>query len=49
MEIATDEIEVCTFDQIEQLKQNRIAYDELISAANALETVVKRDYVDVQG
>lgn len=48
MEIATnDSDEVCTYDQIEQLKQHRIAYDELVSAANALETLIKRDYVDV--
>ncbi|MFK7853800.1 MAG: hypothetical protein AB8B79_06800 [Granulosicoccus sp.] len=50
MEIATDDSdESCSFDQIEQLKQYRIAYEELIGAANALETVIKRDYVDVKG
>jgi len=50
MEIANDDSEeVCTFAQIEKLKQHRIAYDELVSAANALETVIKRDYVDVIG
>lgn len=49
MEIANDHSdEPCTFDQIEQLKQYRVAYDELICAANALETVIKRDYVDVK-
>lgn len=50
MEIATDDsVDVCTFDQIEQLKQHRVAYEELVSAANALETVIKRNYVDVKG
>lgn len=42
-----DSDEGCTLDQIEQLRQHRIAYEELVSAANALETVIKRGYVDV--
>lgn len=33
--------------QIEQLKQHRVAYEELVRAANALETVIERGYVDV--
>lgn len=38
----------CTPEQIKQLKQFRMAYEELVSAANALETVIKRGYVDVK-
>ncbi|MBX2881214.1 MAG: hypothetical protein KTR32_14820 [Granulosicoccus sp.] len=50
MEIANnDSDESCNLSQIEQLKQHRIAYEELVSAANALETVIKRGYVDVKG
>lgn len=36
-----------TTKQIEQLKQHRVAYEELVSAANALEAVIERGYVDV--
>ena len=31
--------------QIEQLKKHRMTYEELVSAANALETVIERGYV----
>ena len=49
MEIAnSDTEENCNPEQIEQLKQCRLTYEELVSAANALETVVKRGYVDVK-
>lgn len=34
--------------QIDQLKQFRIAYEELVSAANALETIIDRGYIDVK-
>lgn len=37
-----------TTKQIEQLKQRRVAYEELVSAANALEAVIQRGYVDVE-
>jgi len=36
-----------TPEQIEELRQHRLAYEELVSAANALETVIQRGYVDV--
>lgn len=39
--------EGCNPEKIEKLRQHRIAYEELVSAANALETVIKRGYVDV--
>ena len=49
MEIANnDDDDSCTSSQIEQLKQHRTAYEELVSAANALETIIKRGYVDVK-
>lgn len=49
MEIANNnDGESCTTDQIEQLRLCRIAYEELVSAANALETVISRGYVDVK-
>ena len=34
--------------QIDQLRQFRIAYEELVSAANAMETVIERGYVDAE-
>ena len=40
--------ENCTSEQISKLNQLRMAYEELVSAANALETVIKRGYVDVK-
>lgn len=36
-----------TQEQIEELRVKREAYDELVSAANALETIIQRDYIDV--
>ena len=49
MEIAnSDDDDTCTPNQIEQLRQHRVTYEELVSAANALETVIKRGYVDVK-
>ena len=36
----------CTVQQIEKLRQHRVAYEELVAAANALETVIERGYVD---
>lgn len=35
-------------DQIQQLRQCRETYDELVAAANAMETVIQRDYLDVK-
>lgn len=35
-------------DQIKQLRNFRITYDELLSAVNAMETVIQRDYLDVK-
>ncbi|MEM1145876.1 MAG: hypothetical protein AAGI88_25165 [Pseudomonadota bacterium] len=35
-------------DKIAELEQRREAYDELCSAANALETAVERGYLDVR-
>lgn len=34
-------------EQIEMLRAKREAFDELVAAANALETIIQRDYVDV--
>lgn len=34
-------------EQIEILREKREAFDELVAAANALETIIQRDYVDV--
>jgi len=49
MDIAHDNTDrSCTVEQIEKLKQHRIAFEELIAAANALETVIERGYVDVK-
>lgn len=33
-------------DRIKELKHKREAFDELVAAANALETVIQRDYID---
>ncbi|TCK05919.1 hypothetical protein [Marinobacterium mangrovicola] len=35
-------------DQIKQLKTCRETFDELVTATNALETVIQRDYLDVK-
>ncbi len=35
-------------DQVKQLRQCRETFDELVSAVNALETVIQRDYLDVK-
>jgi len=35
-------------DQINQLRCHRETYEELVAAANALETVIQRDYLDVK-
>jgi hypothetical protein len=35
-------------DQINQLRRCRETFDELVAAANALETVIQRDYLDVR-
>ncbi|MEH6565259.1 MAG: hypothetical protein V7756_08060 [Halopseudomonas sp.] len=35
-------------EQIAQLKARREAFDELMSAANALETAIQRDYLKVR-
>ena len=49
MEIANSETEGdYKAEQIDQLRHYRLTYEELISAANALEIVVKRGYVDVK-
>ena len=49
MDVANSETdETCNYEQIEQLREHRLTYEELVSAANALETVVKRGYVDVK-
>lgn len=37
-----------TAKQIDQLKQFRITYEELVRAANALETIIDRGYVDAK-
>lgn len=39
---------VPTPEQIRQLKSCRETYEELVSAANALEAVIQRDYLDVR-
>lgn len=33
---------------IEQLKEKRLVYEELVAAVNALETVIQREYLDVR-
>ncbi|MFK7893609.1 MAG: hypothetical protein AB8B63_22520 [Granulosicoccus sp.] len=49
MEIASDDNDKsCTQEDIEKLRQHRMAYDELVAAANALEIVIKREYIDVK-
>ncbi|MBT00002.1 MAG: hypothetical protein CMI01_15170 [Oceanospirillaceae bacterium] len=35
-------------DQIRQLRQCRETFEELVTATNALETVIQRDYLDVK-
>jgi len=37
-----------TTDQISQLKAKRETFDELVSAASALETAIQRDYLKVR-
>ncbi len=34
--------------QIERLRHHREAYDELVKAAHALETVIEREYLDIK-
>ena len=34
--------------QIERLRRHREAYDELVKAAHALETVIEREYLDIK-
>lgn len=34
---------------IERLRELRIAFEEMVTAANALETMIERGYVDVAG
>ena len=36
-------------EQIRQLKESRETFEELVSAANALETLIQRDYLDIAG
>lgn len=35
--------------QVEMLKELRLTYDELVAAADAMETAIQRGYVDVRG
>lgn len=35
-------------EQIARLRACRETYDQLVSAANALETAIQRDYLDVR-
>ena len=35
-------------DQVRQLRTIRETFDELVAAANALETVIQRGYLDVK-
>jgi len=35
-------------DQVKQLRARRETFDELVTAVNALETVIQRDYLDVK-
>ncbi|RRJ84264.1 hypothetical protein [Aestuariirhabdus litorea] len=35
-------------DQVEELRLRRQTFDELVSAVNALETVIQRGYLDVK-
>ncbi|MCH8552912.1 MAG: hypothetical protein LAT62_13315 [Natronospirillum sp.] len=37
-----------SIEQIEQLRNLRITYEETRSAVNALETLIQRDYLDVK-
>ncbi len=37
-----------TPEQIAALRRSREAFDELVAAVNALESVISRDYLDVQ-
>lgn len=36
-------------EQISQLRDRRVVFEELVTATNALETVVQREYMDVKG
>jgi len=38
---------VPTTEQLARLKAKRLAFDELVAAANALETVVQREYLEI--
>lgn len=38
-----------TPDQVGRLRELRETFEELVAAANALETMIKRGYVDVHG
>lgn len=34
-------------DQVENLRNKRVVFEELVNATNALETVIQREYMDV--
>jgi len=45
----TNEGEAPSNEQINQLRDRRVIFEELVTATNALETVIQRDYMDVKG
>lgn len=47
MRVADNADPAPTPDMIADLKRKREAFDELVLAANALEQVIQRDYIDV--
>ncbi|SFB91405.1 hypothetical protein SAMN05660443_0901 [Marinospirillum celere] len=40
--------EAPSIDQVHQLRDRRLIFEELVTATNALETVIQREYMDVK-
>ncbi|MDZ7752832.1 MAG: hypothetical protein U5S82_14465 [Gammaproteobacteria bacterium] len=49
LDIARMDGDMPSSHQVEMLKGLRHAYEELVAAANAMETAIQRGYVDVRG
>lgn len=41
--------EAPSVEQVNELRDRRVIFEELVTATNALETVIQREYMDVKG
>jgi hypothetical protein len=44
----TTEGEAPSLDRVNELRNRRVIFEELVTATNALETVIQREYMDVK-